>query len=110
MVFPLSHEARELMLYADNTQALARQRDAVCASLARHVRRGDYDSAKAPAAFRYLAEAAAKAYAREFSLRDVPWHATFSVAARAEVARALAPRFYACRRAGVAGDRGAAAG
>jgi hypothetical protein len=65
----ISVEARELMLYVDNVHGLARQRDAVYANLARHVRRGDYSTAKAPAAFMYLMESAAKAYAEEFGTR-----------------------------------------
>jgi len=85
--------ARDLELYAENDGELyAGIIRATVANMARKIRRGCYDAEKAVKAWEYVAEAAAKKYAREFA-RAGEWCAMFTPATRRECARALLERF-----------------
>lgn len=57
---PLSPEAHELVLIAENTAALYEARLAIRRRLARRIARSDFDPARAAAAYRPLADAAAR--------------------------------------------------
>lgn len=62
-----AHDARELALYAVNSATLyERQGKSIIANLNRKIRRGVYDADLAVRLWAYLAESAAKDYAREF--------------------------------------------
>lgn len=82
----LSCEARELFLWIENTaEVYHRMVEPTVKTLARHRRRGVYDSAKAVKQWRRVADFAAKHYAKAFGLeRD--WNRMFSVDVRNECA------------------------
>lgn len=87
------HAAVELKLYIDNDNRYAimggGQGRYISKNLWRKWQKGTYDSSKAPKAWSYVVESAAKAYAKEFSEpRD--WSTIFNPATRAHVARELA--------------------
>lgn len=77
----MSPEARELVLYAENDEQLYRQEQAIVENLDRKMQRGTYDRAKAPKLWRYLYDAAAKKYGKEFGGR---WNTDFPTKARNE--------------------------
>lgn len=77
--------AREISLYAVNTESLYRQRALpIIANLRRKIARGTYDATLALKAWQYLADDAAKLYAKEFrcTVADKPTR----TAAAAEIA------------------------
>ena len=85
--------ARDLELYAVNDGELyAGIIRSTVANMARKMRRGCYDADKAVKAWEYVAEAAAKKYAREFA-RVGEWCSLFNLATRRETAEALAEYF-----------------
>ena len=73
--------ARELQLYADNTFELYRQKQDIEANLERRVKRGTYDSKKAPKLWRYWMDSAAKRYHKEFGSGGA-WGDMFNVPTR----------------------------
>lgn len=80
--------ARELALYAENEFSLYQSRALpIIANLARKKRRGIYDDGKAIKAWLYLADDAAKKYAKEYSVED--GRPIFDLATRWEAAREL---------------------
>ncbi len=87
----------ELLLYLDNEEPLYRQKLAIARNLELKMKRGTYDHAKAPQAWSYVVEAAAKRYAKEF---DVKWSTMFNPATRRVVSKALADRWHANAKAG----------
>jgi len=87
--------ADELLLYLDNEYDIYRQKQVVAESLLRKIRRGTYDHRRAPDAWDYVVEMAAKKYAREF-----PSSPRFNVPTRALVAEELADRWYRNAKAG----------
>lgn len=60
------HAVTELRLYAENESAIYPQHQAIIASIKRKMRAGKYDPHKAPKAWLYWVDAAAKRYVREF--------------------------------------------
>jgi hypothetical protein len=91
------HAARELELYIENESDLSPwgprgQGREIAKNLARKMRSGKYDPAKAPKLWAYLAEAGAKRYAKEFGIAR-EWARTFTPATRELVAVSLARDF-----------------
>lgn len=88
-----SDDARELLLYIESDSGLYRQMlQPIQRNLATKRARGVYSSALAVKAFRHLADAGAKKYAKEFAdYKD--WPTVFSVADRNEVAKELRDHF-----------------
>lgn len=81
--------ARELVLYADNTSRVYFNSILpTIENLRRKVKRGTYDKQKAVKAFGYVAEYAAKEYAREFATPE-QWHVIFNAATRRAAAAEL---------------------
>jgi hypothetical protein len=66
-----SHKAENLILWIDNTQELARRRDATMTTLTRHVCRGNFRKPAAARAFSYVTDAGAKDMAKKFGERPV---------------------------------------
>ena len=89
----ISAEARELVLWVENTERLYNQMMYVFRSLARKRDKGTYDPKKAPKAFRALLEAAAKHYMRENGARGEKWFVIFPVIVRREAAQELVETF-----------------
>ncbi len=73
----LSYEARELVLYTENTERLHRILMAIFRGLAKKRDAGVYDERKAPAAFLPLLELSAQAYIRENGSTEDKWFQTF---------------------------------
>lgn len=61
----ISDEAYELILYAENTEALYSQQQSIVKNLIRKMNRGVYDEKRAPALWKYWMDNAAKGYTRE---------------------------------------------
>lgn len=88
-----SPEFTELLLYLDNDGEIYRTRTIpVIKNLVRKKIKGTYDPSKAPQAWKYVVEDAAKKYAREFASPG-EWNKIFDVQTRREVATYLAGRF-----------------
>lgn len=90
-------DSESLVLFIDNTQALHKQMRIIERALMEKIVRGKYDKAKAPKAFAYLTEAAAKQYVREFGeSEELPksWHLAFPKRVRDETDKDLAARFW----------------
>ena len=83
----LSTDARELTLYAENTEALYNQFTSIIANLTRKIDKGTYNPELAPKMWRHWMDAAAKGYKREHG------H-LFSTAIRQEAADYLAETEY----------------
>lgn len=84
----MSVESIELTLFANNDDGLYNQRIVpVVKSLAKKYAAGKYDHEKAIKLWRYVADDAAKRYAKEFG---GVWNTMFTVADRNETARQLA--------------------
>lgn len=87
----MTHEARELELYIDNTAELYRQQTVpIQKNLSKKWKAGKYDHEKAKKLWGYLAESGAKLYVKEHCSSSDKWHDIFSVADRKECASALA--------------------
>jgi hypothetical protein len=96
----MSHEARELELYCDNTSELYRSRTVpIQQNLSKKYKAGKYDHEKAKKLWQYLAEDGAKRYAKEFAQAN-EWHSIFSVACRKECASSLADSWLAEMKCG----------
>lgn len=86
----MSHEARELMLHADNDEHLYRSnRVPIIKNLQRKHDKGKYDHEKAKKLWGYHADNAAKSYAKTYGSGQA-WHKMFSTSARREAASAWA--------------------
>ena len=68
----LSTDARELVLYTENTGELYNQKKSILENVRRRVRNGTYDHAKAPALWQYWVDAGAKRYRKEFGTPGAP--------------------------------------
>lgn len=87
--------ARELELYADNTRTIYEHHAMpVVQNLRKKYIRGQYDREKAVKAWEYVAEAAAKMYAREFASSG-DWFRIFNRATRRAVAEAMEAYYFA---------------
>ncbi len=82
----LSHEARELILHADNTQHMANQQNAFVNNMKRHMKAGKYDSSKGQKLWSYYADRVAQDYHKTHGSPNVKWHQVFSPKHRKEVA------------------------
>lgn len=91
--------ADELLLYLDNEYDIYKQKQAIAESLLRKVKRGTYDHRRAPDAWDYVVETAAKKYAKEYA-NPREWSAIFNVPTRNLVATELADRWWRNARAG----------
>lgn len=81
--------AQELELYTENTrQIYDLYTMPTVENLKRKHAKGRYDKGKAVKAWEYVAEAAAKMYAKEFA-SPAQWHTIFSKATRRKVAEVL---------------------
>ena len=77
--------AREIALFAVNTESLYRQRALpIIANLRKKIAKGTYDAALALKAWQYLADDAAKLYAKEYGCPIV--NKATRIAAAAEIA------------------------
>jgi len=82
---------RELLLFIENDGDLYRQRaQPIMKNLAKKMVKGTYDSDRAVTAWKYLADAGAKKYQKEFGTEDSP---IFTPAVRKAVAIELADAF-----------------
>ena len=88
-----SSEATELELYAENESSIYPLRQTIERSLVKKILQGVYDKRKAPQAYSYWIEEAAKRYVREFGTADQPWHVLFPADVRREVAESLTKSF-----------------
>lgn len=87
------HSARELSLWIDNDSKLYNDKiNTFFANLTRKKAAGKYDAATAPQLFMYLAERAAKSYAKEFG-NESEWHQIFDKKTRMQVAKELVQDF-----------------
>lgn len=94
-----SDEAEELLLYLDNEHDLYLQKKLVAANLSKKIKRGTYEESRAPDAWSYVVEAAAKKYAKEFG-EARSWHVFFDAETRRQVSKELAERWYANAKRG----------
>ena len=78
----LGIDARELLLWIENTEPLCRQQAAIVANLKRHIMRGNYSPARAVQAWQHLADAGSKSYDDAFGYR-------FAKSVRSELAAYL---------------------
>lgn len=86
--------ARELTLYAENDGYLYRHHaKPIIANLARKMRKGQYDVAKAVKAWEYFATEAAKKYCRDFGAPHEAYYRMFNAATRREAAAQLEEGF-----------------
>ena len=75
--------ARELILFAENDSDIYRRTtQPILRNLATKKVKGKYDGEKAVQAFMYLAEAGARAYAKNFGSGEKDWHAIFPMNTR----------------------------
>lgn len=87
--------ARELKLYADNTfEIYNRHAMPTVENLKKKYVKGDYEHDKAVRAWEYVAEAAAKLYAREFATVG-EWCKMFNAATRRVVAENMEAYYFA---------------
>jgi len=83
----MSHEARELVLHADNDRHLYNSsHQPILKNLARKAKKGIYNSEKAKKLWGYHADRAAQSYHKEHGSPGVPWHKMFTTAHRKEAA------------------------
>lgn len=85
--------ARELVLYTENSSALARPLKSTYLALQRKVENGRWDGTKAPKAFMLVVLMAAKAYLKEFGSPGDQVKNVFSPATRMEACKILAKNF-----------------
>ena len=88
-----SHEARELQLYIDNTQAYYKQKIAIFTNYAKKKDKGTFVFDKAPQGFKGLLVTAAKSYVREHGSMHDKWQNIFGMIARKHVADAFSREF-----------------
>lgn len=86
-----SDEQRELQIYIVNDSDLYRQRvEPIIKNLAKKMKKGTYDHAKAVKLWMYLADAGAQKYTKEFDTRGASSYGIFTKADRLAVAKELA--------------------
>jgi hypothetical protein len=68
----LSTEARELVLWADNTASIYSHKMAIVKNVALKIKKGIYDPTRAPKLWRYWTDAASSDYKREFGFAFKP--------------------------------------
>lgn len=81
---------RELELYVENTSEIYHYHTMpAIENLKKKYAKGTYNREKACKLWGYVADAAAKMYAKEFCDKATPWYAVFPVAERRECAKHL---------------------
>jgi len=80
---------RELVLWAQNTSELYGQYLSICKNLQRKYNKGIYDETLACKLWGYMADSAAKHYAKEFYPASAQWHKVFSMETRRAAAAEL---------------------
>jgi len=89
----MSVSSHELALYAiNNRDVYAKNTVPAINCLARHLKRGDYDSVQALILWGHVADQAARRYARDFALPS-DWSRIFSVDDRRETAREMSEHY-----------------
>jgi hypothetical protein len=84
------HAATELQLFIENDEHIYTSRFVpVMRNLKRKMNRGTYDHNRAPKLWRYLVDAAAKAY----DPGSAQWHKVFNTTTRQHVAQTLADEY-----------------
>lgn len=91
------HAVRDLVLYADNTEALYKARKPFEVNAMRRIVKGTYDAEKAVKLWGYYADRAAHAYTAEFGAADCQ---IFTKADRMQAAREFSAAFEAMVRGG----------
>ena len=86
-------EAKELFLFADNTQALQNQQMSIIKNLMSKRAQGKYDSRLAAKLFMYLVDNAAKMYVKEFDAPGTKYHKVFDKPTRMMAARLMTDQF-----------------
>ncbi len=87
-------EQTELELYIVNDGDLYRQRaQPIMANLAKKMRKGTYDHAKAAKLWAYLADAGAQKYTKDFDARGASSYGVFTKADRVAVGKSLADNY-----------------
>ena len=86
-------EAKELFLFADNTQALQNQQMSIIKNLMSKRAQGKYDSRLAAKLFMYLVDNAAKMYVKEFDAPGTKYHKVFNKPTRMMAARLMTDQF-----------------
>jgi hypothetical protein len=81
-----SHEAQELVLYADNDHALYQQKDAFLQNAYRKMKKGTYSPTLAVKLWMYYVDRCAQKYAKEMGGGSA-WHKMFPKPVREEAAR-----------------------
>jgi len=81
----LSHEARELVMFAVNDSAMYEQALVILKNHAKKLKAGKYDADKALSSWKALADVAAKKYAKDFD-NVANWNRIFSVEDRNQAA------------------------
>lgn len=82
--------AYELVLYTDNTYSMyAGYVKPTIATLAQHMKRGEYSEEKACKAWEHVATWAAKHYCREYASANEKYYNLFNAATRKEAARQM---------------------
>lgn len=84
-----NHEAVELSLYIDNDSTSYQQVQQAFVTIGKHVRRGEYDSARAVAFIEAVVGQCARRYCKEFASPSDRWWTIFDVPTRRAVAEAL---------------------
>ena len=88
MIFQIDNQTvQELILFTENDGNIYRQTtQPILRNLATKKAQGKYDGEKAVQAFMYLAEAGARAYARDYGNSEKDWHLMFPIGVRREAA------------------------
>jgi hypothetical protein len=89
----MSYESDELVLYIENDAAMYRQEQFIFRALAKKKDRSKYEKARAPKAFAFLTNIAAKKYVREHGAPSDKWNLVFSPIDRRQAALRLVDHF-----------------
>ena len=88
----ISHEAWELILFAQSSGEMQPQRDVIIKNVIRKINRGVYDASKAPALWKYWMDDAARRYTKEHDVGG--GFGVFNAPIRREAAAYIAPIYY----------------
>jgi hypothetical protein len=81
----LSHEARDLILFAENTEPVYKKELHIQETLDKRMQKGSFNRDLAIKPYEWLAEEAAKSYVRELK-ESKPWYTLFNPRVRKEAA------------------------
>lgn len=88
----VSHEAWELILFAQSSGEMQPQRDVIIKNVIRKINRGVYESSKAPRLWQYWMDDAARRYTKEHDVGG--GYGVFNAPIRREAAAYIAPLYY----------------